>query len=909
MLRRSGRDSRKRRELSETAPADNGPARLLDPRLRVVPFAGRDAELNDLAVWAGGSDLVKVRLLTGLGGSGKSRLAVELCARLGRRRWKSVWLGPDDDPEVVATVCRGPRVLLVIDDADSFPRLPEQLAALRDAEAGFVRVLLLARTGREWWTRLRWASDLWAQDAAQAPASVAHVGPPAQEPERVVQAAAQAFAPYLGVSAPEVVVGDLPADTEPPRYGDMHAAVLAALAGPDAQQPAKPAARQVVVDVARGYGALLDLERDRWDDTDAVVARDLLRGERRDLPDRLAELHVARTLTATPGMTEVCTAVLRPGEAFHVALFAFRLDVDPPAVPGAGRLTAALLARVSAALPDDPQLLARVLRLYPWRPIPAAEAVDLAERLLKLVPDDEPGSRTASNADPHRAPGAAELLRAEALGARARALEEAGRLADAVEPAEQAEATWQRIVRSDPPRYQVAYWRSLRDLAIVSHSMGRHRAFSAVVEQVVAAWDTAADAERVWTDPDHAWGLFALALSTGHPGSADSTRWFHDRAVGLLRRLVAQDPVAYEEQLALVQANLLVLVNQGRAADALADMRESVKIRRRLAQHRPDAFERRLAYSLSNLSHALAAVGESAEALATAQEALALRQRAVRKAAVAGRDDAIGLRYELAWSLSGVGVLLSEQGRPHEAQSVEEEALAIRRDLADDVPERYREMLATSCSNLGVTYSRLGRFGDALRLETEAVEIRRDLAASSFGYHRMYLARSLSNLGVRYSDMGRTEDALEPTQEAVAILRRLVREDRRRYLADLAASLANLGATFTDLSRAQDAVGPLHEAVGALRELAREHPNRYLPPLASALTALAVALGEQRRHVSAAASAREAVMIRDRLASVDQRRFGDDLARSVRVLAALEEALPKDGLRTDRSDTARTVRS
>ncbi|GAB4085844.1 hypothetical protein GCM10028784_24740 [Myceligenerans cantabricum] len=886
--------------------------RLLDPALRIVPFAGRDAEMAELGTWAGGTDPVRVRLLTGMGGSGKSRLGVELSSRLARRRWRTVRLDPADDPRDLAEACRGARTLVVVDDAGSFPRLPDQLGALRGADVSRLRVLLLARTGRHWWTRLRWASALWAEDPSSAPTTIAHVGPPGQDLDRTVHSAASAFAARLGKETPDLMIGDLPGDAEPPRFGDVHAAVLAVLAREDTDGAA------AVVDVVRGPGALLDHERDRWEDTDAVVARALLCGDPRGLPDRLAELHVARTLTAAPGMTEVCTAQLTPDEAVAAARFAFRLDIDTPAVTGAGRLTAAILERVMPQLPDDPEYLERVLRMFARRPVPVAQAVNLASRLVRVIAETQARAEKGAAAVPSAAgadDGPAADARpvghrdttseAEALGAWSRALDEAGRWDEAREPAALAEAMWRRLADRDPVRCRVGLWRAKRDLAVTSAKVGRSREVAALVDECVTAWSAVPEAEALWTEPDLAWGMYMLEVTTGRPGRVDATRWYHDRAVELLRGLVGQDPVAYEETLALVQSNLLIRVNQGRPAEALAGLRESAAIRRRLARKRPDAFERHLAYSLSNLSHALAALGQGAEALAAGQEALALRRRAVRAASAVGKGGAPGLRFELAWSLSGVGLLLSEQGRPHEALALEEEALSIRRELTEASPDRYSEQLGTSCSNLGVTYSRLGRFGDALRLEQEAVEIRRDLAEQSAGHHRQYLARSLSNLGVRYSDMGRTEDAVGPTQEAVSLVRRLARDDRTQYLPDLATALANLGATLTDLGRSQEAVGPLHEAVGALRELRKEYPEKHLPGLASALTALSVALAEQRRHVSAAASAREAVRIRDRLAAVDQRRFGDDLARSVRVLADIEGQLPKDGARKD----AVTVRS
>jgi Mrp family chromosome partitioning ATPase len=53
-------------------------ARLLDPRRELVGFVGRDDELASLMAWHEDDEAGRLRLVTGPGGVGKTRLAVEL---------------------------------------------------------------------------------------------------------------------------------------------------------------------------------------------------------------------------------------------------------------------------------------------------------------------------------------------------------------------------------------------------------------------------------------------------------------------------------------------------------------------------------------------------------------------------------------------------------------------------------------------------------------------------------------------------------------------------------------------------------------------------------------------------------------------------------------------------------------
>src|ERR1039457_2081826 len=82
--------------------AGDGPAGLLDPRRGLVDFVGRERELAGLLAWCQDGRPREVQLVTGPGGVGKTRLSVELCARLEPRRWR--WVRAGDQQEEAAAL-------------------------------------------------------------------------------------------------------------------------------------------------------------------------------------------------------------------------------------------------------------------------------------------------------------------------------------------------------------------------------------------------------------------------------------------------------------------------------------------------------------------------------------------------------------------------------------------------------------------------------------------------------------------------------------------------------------------------------------------------------------------------------------------------------------------------------------
>ncbi len=177
---------------------------LLRPEARVVPFWPRP-ELDELLRWCRAPGQVAVRLVTGEGGAGKTRLAVELARILEDDGWQPLWGPPGAEPEAVSAARRIARpIVLLVDNAETRTGM---LGFLTDAAGGLggpdLRVVLLARNSGEWWHKLVNGADyrLGEMLAAARPIRLGTVPRGATQTE-VFDAAVTEFAARLGVARP-----------------------------------------------------------------------------------------------------------------------------------------------------------------------------------------------------------------------------------------------------------------------------------------------------------------------------------------------------------------------------------------------------------------------------------------------------------------------------------------------------------------------------------------------------------------------------------------------------------------------------------------------------------------------------------------------------------------------------------
>ncbi|WP_276328531.1 tetratricopeptide repeat protein [Micromonospora echinospora] len=828
------------------------PSRLLLARHQVVPFTGRDAELDALNTWMGGAEPVSVRLVHAAGGQGKTRLARHVAAQAHAAGWLTWRVLHTPEQQSAGSRWEAPGgggALVVVDYADRWPasdlnRLVTDLHAVSLRTGLVLRVLLLARSAGFWWAALRDRLD-----SEHAITAEGHLLPPLDEhTDRAMlfDQARERFGTALDVpDTAGITVPDLAGDG----FRQILAVHMAALVAVDAHHhgqtpPAQPHALSAY---------LLNRERAHWH-----------------------HLH-ARTEDRRPTSPEVM------GRAVYLATLAGPVTRDDATtILTRTRVTEPGVATIIddhrfCYPPDDPGTVLHGLR--PDR---------LGEDLIALSTPGHPHTGADDwQPDDWAATAAATLLTGEpatwAPGAVTVLVETAHRWPHI------ADTVLYPLIRQHPELALAAGGATITRLAELPHAditaleavdallpAGRH----VDLDTAAAAISTALTHHRlgVATDPaEQARLLGNHSARLANAGRSDEALTPAEESADMWRRLAEEKPAAYLSHLALSLSNLGVFLSRvGRRDEAVAVAEEAVGIRRRLVEADPAAYLPGLAASLGNLGIFLSGVGRRDEALLVAEEAAGVYRRLVEA-------DPAAYLPDFAASLDNLGNLLSGLGRRDQAVAVAEETIGIRRRLVGANPAAYLPELALSLSNFGAFLSRVGRRDEALFAGEEAAGVYRRLVGANPAAHLPDLARALTNLGPLLSGVGRRDEALLVAEEAAGVYRRLVEANPVAYLPGLAGSLINLGASLSGLGRYDEAAAATEEAAGISRRLVQANPVAYLPDLALSLNNLGMLLSGLGRRHEALAAAEEAAGVYRRLAEVNPAAHLPALAKSLRA--------------------------
>jgi Trypsin-like peptidase domain len=285
------------RQHEDEVPA---PASLLRPEHGVVPFLGREQQLVDLAAWCEGKEPVGVLIVSGQGGSGKSRLAAETCVWMAGQGWNAGFAdttapeAPNDETNVHLDTDS----LIIVDDAEANVALVANLIKhLASQETGAkARILLVARHRGVWLEKLQQLTpelDTYPITDVELDADLLD----ANERERHFLDASRAFAARLRRSDESEPVWPL---SQPVFSAPLlvHINALLAVSGERASADSTDkSVRNQVLD------RLLDHEKERWDRSAPVAVHD-------DRTNRIRDRSAVIAILASGSNSEETTALL-----------------------------------------------------------------------------------------------------------------------------------------------------------------------------------------------------------------------------------------------------------------------------------------------------------------------------------------------------------------------------------------------------------------------------------------------------------------------------------------------------------------------------------------------------------------------------------------------------------------------
>ncbi len=837
---------------------DSPQSHLLKPRFAVVDLIGRESLQAQLMRWRETQERLGVVLITGGGGFGKTRLALEECERARRAGWTAGLFTLDTNEglaEALGQLERWPgRLFLAIDYAETRPSIVTSLMLRlsRRLSGPPVRLLLICRQvqSRQEIERLFAVGDGREEiEGVLASAEPVRLDQHELDRRRLFEDGVGAFAKRLGQA---------PLPVPHPSLRELHFA------------------RPLFVLVA----ALL-LAQDRTADIDSMSRQDLMLevidrheseywqrlnddlGVGLDPTSQGRAVAIATTLGAEteeealslvsviPGFEDASAERLRAVARWLSRLYGDGLlDAPPAVVPVEPDMLAETL--ISREFTSSPELLGAS--------ISAASDAQLARALGVLTKASEGNGELAERL----AAKFREVLDERLPSLIDRAQAAGGELAGSLDLA----------IASIAPLAGASAVAASRPSLVTLGPMG-----ASVGRLAVDHWRARVEDDRAANLPALATTLYDLAFVLDRHGIEEEALAMIQEAAEYRRELAENGG---NSELADLARSLDRLSNQldgiGKHEEALATTEAAVEYKRALAQSGDDEALADLGGSLNNLSTVLVNLGRLEEALEAIEES-ADKLKAV--------EEGPRWRPNLAMVLTNMAMVLSRLARYEPSLRVGEEAAQHYRELLAEEPNVHLPPLATVLDTVSTTLSELGRADEALAAVEESVDRQRDLVEIDAGRYLAGLAGSLNNLSNRLNDVGRAEEALAAIEESVAAYRVLLAQGRVQYMGALATGLNNLSNRLDDLGRGDEALTAIEESVEYVRELATTNPVRYVPDLAMSLNNLSTVLVNLGRLEEAVARSKEAVEHRRSLVEKNEDMYLPGLASALNNLSVI----------------------
>ena len=717
---------------------------LLDWRIAIAKMVGRDEEMEALRAWADHDNPISVKIISGPGGAGKSRLAGQFALSLQDEDWSAGFVKLDGRDQVYRQGENGS--LLIIDYPEERQKrmdtLFEDLAALDGSHK--LRILFLTRTSfREWQSRMvdHGISSLIDHEPIR-------LSPLEAEDAQQIMNAAQEFTAEIEDTLPEPFSEEMAQAWIDKAESNRLPLYLVAIGIFSSMWPDKKVLSFTAPEIISG---LVERELRR-----VRKLSKKLEGEEDTLPRLLAMATIAGSLSwqnvqafeepikasfgiplKWPVAKPLVEAGWLEGESFPAI---------QPDIVGAGFVSHVLSKDQSLA----PELVRQAILNVPgdqWMENLCRIGMDMK---FALRTGPSPADRLAQHLSALDRYDPALLFLTEIdppygmAGLCAAACENALSYAD-IDSAEQG-----GLLNNASNRYS---------------EIGDTKEAVETIERAVTIYEKLAEDAPARFLPDLATILSNASSCYSEIGDTKKAVETIEGAVAIFEKLAEDAPARFLPDLAMSLNNASNSYSKiGDTKKAVETIEGAVAIFEKLAEDAPARFLPNLAASLNNASNRYSEIGDTKKAVETIERAVVIRKKLAEDAPARFLPD-------LAMSLNNASSYYSQTGDTKKAVETIERAVVIREKLAEDTPARFLPDLAMSLNNASNRYSEIGDTKEAVETIERAVTIYEKLAEDAPARFLPDLAKSLGARGSILKQTGELEQARASFQRGLDIIR------------------------------------------------------------------------------------------------------------------------------------------
>ncbi|MBB5057439.1 hypothetical protein HDF16_002145 [Granulicella aggregans] len=315
--------------------------------------------------------------------------------------------------------------------------------------------------------------------------------------------------------------------------------------------------------------------------------------------------------------------------------------------------------------------------------------------------------------------------------------------------------------------------------------------------------------------------LNALSVRQADKGLWEDALKSTREAVRLLKVLAASNPASFKKLLAQSWLSLSnAESDRDMREEALHSAQQAAQLFNELADDDWIKFLPDLAGSLHNLSSRQAKLGCPNEALVNIKQAINYHRQLVER-------DRRRFSPYLVDSLENLAKLQGDMGSPIEALATIEEAVALSEELAGLDRGAYLPRLAHAMNELAIRQSIAGQSEKGLISIQTTVKYNQELVAHNPAFFLDRLAGSLHNLCLAQERTGLYDDALQSIQLAILHRRGLAARDPNKFSAPLALSLSVLCDAYARSERWADARAATSDCLEALAPSFTHYPQVF----------------------------------------------------------------------------------